>query len=70
MIKVKDPRLYQINIAVLGFLTSPSPEGTHPIELPSQCSAKEEATSSHLVFKEATKVMEVSDSEEDFKIFD
>ena len=70
VIKAKDPRLYQINIAVLGFLTGPPPEGTHLIELPSQCSAKEEATSSHLVFEEATKVVEVSDSEEDFEIFD
>nr|POE57240.1 hypothetical protein CFP56_01893 [Quercus suber] len=33
-------------------------------------STKEEATSSHLVLKETTKVIEVLDSEEDFEAFD
>ena len=51
VIKAKDSRLHQINIAVPGFLTSPPPKGTHLIELPSQCSTEEEATSSHLVLK-------------------
>ena len=70
MIKVKDPRLHQINIVILGFLIGPPSKGTHQVELPSHRSAKEEVTSSHLVLEEAVKVVEVSDSEEDFKAFD
>ena len=70
VIKVKDPWLYQINIAIMGFLTCPLPEGTHQIELPSQRSAEEEATSSQLVPKETIKVVEVLDSNEDFEAFD
>lgn len=70
MIKMKDPQLHQINITVLGFLTGPPPEDTHQVELPSQYSAKEEVTSSHLVPEEAIKVVEVSNSKEDFKAFD
>lgn len=34
VIKVKDPQLQQINIAVPRFLTSPPPKGTHQVELP------------------------------------
>lgn len=70
MIKAKDPRLHQINIAVPGFLLDPPLEGTQLVELPSQRSAEEEATSSHPVLKETMKVVEVLDSEEDFEVFD
>lgn len=70
VIKAKDPQLHQINIAVPSFLFGPPLKGTHLIELPSQRSAKEKATSSHLIPEEAAKVMELLDSEEDFQVFD
>jgi len=70
VIKAKDPQLHQINIAILGFLTSPPPEGTHQVELPSQRSAEEKATSSHLILEEVIGVVEVSDSEEVIEAFD
>ena len=69
VITVKDPRLHQINVAVLSFLTGPPPTGTQLVELPHQRSAKEEAISSHLVLEEAIKVVEVLDSEEDLEAF-
>ena len=70
MIKAKDPRLHQINIVVPGFLTGPSPKGTHQVELPSQHSVKEEATPLQLVREEVVGVVEFSDFEEDFKASD
>ena len=70
VIKVKDSRLHQINIVVLGFLIGPPSKGAHQIKLPFQLSAEEEVTSSHLVPKEAIKVVEVLDSEDDFEAFD
>lgn len=70
IIKVKDPQLKQINIAVPGFLNSPPPKSTHQVKLPTQCATKEEATSSNLAQKEeAVKEIEVVDFEEDFEIF-
>ena len=64
-------QLQQINITVPRFLTSPPPEGTHQVELPTQSVTKEEATSSHLALEEETvRVIEVLDSEEDFEVFD
>ena len=68
MIKAKDPQLHQINIAIPGFLTGPPPEGTHQVELPSQHSAEEEATFSHLIPKEAVEVVEVSNFDEVLKL--
>ena len=60
-------QLHQINIAVPGFLSSPPPGNTHPVELPTQRASKEEVTSSNPVPKEeATKVIQVVDSSEDF----
>ena len=54
-----------------GFLASPPPKGTQQVELPIQCVTKEEATSSHLSPEEkTTKIIEVVDFEEDFKVFD
>ena len=47
VIKAKDPRLKQINLAVPGFLASPPPEGTHQVELLVQDIAKEKTTSSN-----------------------
>ena len=40
------------------------------MELPFHCNVEEEATTSHPVLEETAKVMEVSDSEEDFEVFD
>lgn len=51
-----------------GFHTGPL-TGNQPVELPSQRSSEEEATSSHLVLEEAVKVMEVSYSGQDFEAF-
>ena len=69
MIKAKDPWLQQINIAIPGFLVSTPLESTQPVELPFQHIAEEEATSSLLVPEVIAKVVEVSDSEEDFEVF-
>ena len=69
MIKAKDPWLQQINIAIPGFFVGTPLESTQPVELPFQRIAEEEATSSLLVPEVTTKVVEVSDSEEDFKVF-
>ena len=70
MIKAKDPRLQQINIVVPEFLGSPPPEGTQQVELPTQRVTREEAISSHPASKEETfRVIEVTDFEKDFKVF-
>jgi len=71
VIKVRDPRLHQINIVVPGFLvTSPNPEGVQQIKLSFQCIA-EEATPSQSTIKEEEKEerVEVSNSKNDFKVF-
>ena len=71
VIKAKDPWLHQINIVVPGFLGGPPPVGTQPVELPTQRVSREEATSLYPApEEEVTKVIEVVDSEEDFKVFD
>ena len=71
IIKAKDPRLKQINVAVLGFLTGPLLEGTHQAMLPVQLIAEERATSSGLAREEElVKIIEVTDSEEDFEVYD
>jgi len=69
VIKAKDPRLHQVNIVVPGFLAGPAPEGTQLVELPFQRTAEEEATPSQPTLEETTKVVKVSDSKEDFEIF-
>ena len=69
VIKANDPRLHHINIAVPSFLASPALEGTQLIELPFQCTVEEEATLSQPTPEETAKVVEVSDSEEDFEVF-
>ena len=71
VIKAKDPQLQQINIAVARFLASPPLEGTQQVELPIQRVTKEEATSLHPAPEEENiRIIEVVDSEEDFKVFD
>ena len=69
MIKAKDPWLQQINIAIPGFFVGTPLESTQPVELPFQRTAEEEATSSLLVPEVTAKVVEVSDFEEDFEVF-
>ena len=69
--KGEGPRLQQINIAIPGFLDSPPPKGTQQVELPTQCVTREEAISLHPTSKEETfRVIEVTDFEKDFKVFD
>ena len=46
VIKAKDLRLHQINIAVSIFLTGPALEGTQLVELPFQLTTEEEVTPS------------------------
>ena len=71
VIKAKDPRLKQINIAVPGFLTSLPLEGTHQAVLPVQSIAEEGATSlGSAREKEVVKIIKVTDSKEEFEVFD
>ena len=70
MIKAKDRRLHLINIIVLGFLNpSPTPEGVQQVELPFQYTVEEEATPSQPTIKEEEEEVEVSDSKDDFEVF-
>jgi len=70
VIKAKDIRLHQINIAVSGFLdTSPVPKGIQQAELPFQHTVEEEVTHSQPAIKEEEQVVEVSDFEDDFEVF-
>ena len=81
VIKAKDPQLHQISVVVLGFLIisaipegtlaiDPIPEGILKVALPLQYIA-EEATSSHptVIKEEEEEVVEVSDSEDEFEVF-
>ena len=70
MIKARYPHLHQISVVAPGFLTStPIPKGIPRVALPFQCAAEEEATPSQPPTKEEEEVVEVSDSEDNFKIF-
>ena len=86
VIKAKDPQLHQISVAAPGFLitglilegtlaTIPIPEGVPRVAPPLQ-RAVEEATSSQLNVKEEEEeeedkgVVELTDSEEEFVVFD
>ena len=74
MIKAKDHSLHLINITIPGFLNpSPTPEGIQQVELPFQYTVEEEATPSQPTIKEEEKeeeeVVEVSNFEDDFKVF-
>ena len=79
MIKARDPLLQRISVAAPGFLiSSPIPEGTlatgsipegiPKVAVPPQ-QATEVATSSHPTNTEEEEVVEVSDSEDEFEIF-
>ena len=71
IIKARDPRLYLINVAVLGFLTGPPPEGIYQVKLFGQRAIKEEVISSDSTQEEFVRIFEVVDSEEDdFEVFD
>ena len=68
--KGERPRLHQISVAAPGFLvTDPISEGKPKIVLPFQLVAEEEATPSQPTIKEEEGVVEVFDSEDDFKVF-
>ena len=70
MIKARYPHLHQISVVAPGFLTStPIPKGIPRVALPFQCAAEEEPTPSQPPTKEEEEVVEVSDSEDNFKIF-
>ena len=66
--------MHQISVAALGFLiTDPIPEGVLEVTLPPQYTT-EEATPSHPTIKEEKEkveeeMVEVSNSEDDFEIF-
>ena len=79
MIKARDPLLQRISVAAPGFLISgPIPEGIFAtgsilegipkVAVPPQ-QATEVATSSHPTNTEEEEVVEVSDSEDEFEIF-
>ena len=71
VIKAKDPRLKQINIAVPGFLIGPPLEGTHQVVLPVQSIVEEGATSPGSAREEEmVKIIKVTDSKEEFEVFD
>lgn len=54
----------------MGFLNlGPAPKGVQHIELPFHITAKEVSTPSQPVIKEEEEVVEVSDSEDDFEVF-
>ena len=70
VIKAKDLLLHQINIAVPGFLViGPILEGVQQIELPFLRAVEEEATPSQATIKEEEVVVEISESKDDFEIF-
>ena len=85
VIKAKDPRQHRISVVTPGFLatspvsegtltTDPIPKGLPKVALPFQRATKEEATSSQPATKEEEEeedkeVVEVTDSEDDFAIF-
>ena len=75
MIKAKDPRIHLINIVVLSFLNpSPAPKGVQQVEPLPPYTAEDEATPSQPTIKEEEEeeeeeVVEVSDSKDEFKVF-
>ena len=80
LIKAKDPRLYRISIAVPGFLlpgptpkgvlaTTLIPKGIPKVELPLQRAVEEEPTPSQPVIQEEEVEVNLSKSEDDFKVF-
>ena len=79
-IKAKDPRLHWISVATPGFLiispipkgvltTEPIPEGIPKVALPFQRATEEEAIPSQPSNMEEEEVVEIFESEDDFKVF-
>ena len=80
VIKGKDPRLHRISVAVPSLLTTgsilegifttdPIPEGIPKVALSFQHAAEEEATSSQPLTKGEEGIVEVSNSKDDFEVF-
>lgn len=70
MIKAKDRCLHLINVVVSGFLNPGLVlEGVQQVELPFHFTAEEEATPSQLAIKDEEEMVEVSDSKDDFEVF-
>ena len=62
--------MHQINVVVPGFLiTDPILEAIPKIAFSSQRAVEEESTSSQSTTKEEEETVEVSDSEDDFEVF-
>ncbi|KAK9997119.1 hypothetical protein SO802_021805 [Lithocarpus litseifolius] len=69
-IKARDPRLHQISIAVPSFLViDPILEGVPKVDLPFLRTAKEAATPSQPAIKEEEEVVDISESKDDFEVF-
>ena len=77
---MKDPCLHWINVATPGFLitspilevtltTDPIPKGIPKVALPLQRATEEKATPSQPMIEEGEEVVEVSDLEDDFEVF-
>lgn len=74
MIKIKDPRLVRIDVAVKGFFTSHPPKGTQVVKLTAQkvdelIQAEEEPMPSEEEQEEITREPSFVDLEEDFEVF-
>ena len=79
VIKARDPRLQQINVAAPGFLiTGPIPEDVLTTNCILEGKSKLEASFSHPIIKEKEKeqeeeeeeeIVEASDSKDDFEVF-
>lgn len=73
MIKIKDPRLVRIDVAVKGFFTSRPPKGTQVVKLTAQkvdeLIQAEEAMPSEEEQEEITREPSFVDLEEDFEVF-
>ena len=71
MIKVKDSLLYLINVATLSFLNpGPAPKGVLEVTLPPQYTAEEPTPSQPTIKEEEEEeIVEVSDSRDNFKVF-
>lgn len=74
MIKIKDPRLVRIDVAVKGFFTGRPPKGTQVVKLTAQKvdklnQAEEEPMPSEEEQEEITREPSFVDLEEDFEVF-
>ena len=80
VIKAKDPLLHYLSVVALGFLlpgptpkwvlaTTPIPNGIPKAELPLQWAAEKEATPSQPVIQEEEEVVDLSEFEDDFEVF-